>query len=272
MRSLGLDVGVTRCKLHGVSRVVAFVVVTVLFWPVVVLRAGRSAMPHAESLGYRLGGLSRTAPDLAGAALETPQELPLGDPRGDVGGPAPVIEELAGSPEPPAQSAQGVPSRGPGTHLRPRAAATSGKTSSAPAAPKRGLRVSASTVLRLANARAVPEGVYQGQHGQQPAGMRLMGVSALGVGLQDGDVLSDVAGTPATSRSAVVSAVLQVRARQAEALSATFWRDGEPWRLIVEMPYQRRAAPGALDGRSARHAPPEPQVANRRGEARLSPN
>ncbi len=104
---------------------------------------------------------------------------------------------------------------------------------------KKGLRVSAATVLRLANARAVPQGAYQPPTNQHPGGMLLQGVSAMGVGLQDGDVLSHVAGTPANSRSAVVSAVLAARAKRAQAISATFWRNGEPWRLIVEMPYLR---------------------------------
>jgi S1-C subfamily serine protease len=105
--------------------------------------------------------------------------------------------------------------------------------------PKQGIRVPAATVLRLANAGAVPHGKFSKAQGEHPAGLQLAGVSQFGVGLRDGDVLTEVAGQPATSRAVVVSAVLQARAARAPAISAVFWREGQPWQLLVEMPYLR---------------------------------
>jgi hypothetical protein len=116
------------------------------------------------------------------------------------------------------------------------------KTSKAAAsavAPSRGLLVRADTVLRLAKAGVVPAASPVAAGTENPAGMRLSGVSTLGVGLQDGDVVTHVLGQPVTSRSSVVSLVLQARARREQRISAVFWRGGVPWQLWVEMPYLR---------------------------------
>lgn len=110
--------------------------------------------------------------------------------------------------------------------------------------PKKGIRVRAARVLALANAGVRPSGTFVPARGRRPAGLALSGVSALGIGLRDGDVLTHAAGRPALSAGDVIGVVIGARAGRASEISGRFWRDGEPWNLIVEQPYvQRRAQP-----------------------------
>src|SRR3954469_21099492 len=51
------------------------------------------------------------------------------------------------------------------------------------------LFVSEATVLKLAQSAARPRGSFVAQSPQHPAGLRLSGVAALGIGLQEGDIL-----------------------------------------------------------------------------------
>lgn len=111
-------------------------------------------------------------------------------------------------------------------------------TAKAPAA-SRGVFISADTVLKLANRRALPRGVQVKADGKRPAGLRLANVGALGVGLRDGDVLTRAMGLPALSSGAVVQAVLMARAQRARFLDGEFWRDGERYTLRVEQPYPK---------------------------------
>jgi hypothetical protein len=62
-------------------------------------------------------------------------------------------------------------------------------------------------------------------------------VSALGIGLIDGDVLTHAGGRPATSASSVIGMILGARAKRIPELSGRFWRKGEVWNLSVEQPY-----------------------------------
>jgi hypothetical protein len=72
-----------------------------------------------------------------------------------------------------------------------------------------------------------------------PAGLALSGVSALGVGLRDGDVLTEAAGSPALSIGAVVQAVIAARGRHAPEISGRCFRDGQPFQISIEQPYPR---------------------------------
>ena len=110
--------------------------------------------------------------------------------------------------------------------------------------PRQGIRVSAAQVLALASRRAMPNAVFVKATSQRPAGLLLSGVSALGVGLQDGDVLTEAAGQRASSVAAVVGIVLAARARQASEISGRFYRAGVPFLLTVEQPYPKVPVPG----------------------------
>lgn len=107
-----------------------------------------------------------------------------------------------------------------------------------------GVHVPARVVLRLAGRGARPRGAYVPSDGVRPGGVRLVGVSALGIGVQDGDVLTRVAGAPAHTAGDVISAVVAARGRLAKAVSGVFWRGHVPYRLVVDQPYvkPKRAA------------------------------
>jgi hypothetical protein len=125
---------------------------------------------------------------------------------------------------------------GPAPKRSKRRAAGSNGASQAP----RGLFVSAPVVLRLANRGVRPNGVAVPATRERPAGVMLVGVARLGIGLRDGDVLTHAAGIPARDVWGVVTAVLSARGRGARTISGHFWRDGAEWTLVVEQPYPER--------------------------------
>jgi hypothetical protein len=108
----------------------------------------------------------------------------------------------------------------------------------------RGVRISAAQVLALASRRAMPQAAPVKASAEHPAGLLLRGVSALGVGLQDGDVLTDAAGQKASSVAVVVGLVLAARGRQVPEISGRFFRAGVPFGLVVEQPYPKQTVPG----------------------------
>jgi hypothetical protein len=112
------------------------------------------------------------------------------------------------------------------------------------AAPKpSGVFVSAETVLRLAEARAMPRAVPAPANGARPAGLRLMGVGALGIGMRDGDVLTEVLGTPVGAVSQVIALVIQARGRHERRISGRFFRGNLAMSVVVEQPYVAAVAP-----------------------------
>ena len=90
----------------------------------------------------------------------------------------------------------------------------------------------------------MPQAVPVKGNGEHPPGLSLRGVSALGVGLQDGDVLTEAAGQRASSVAAVVGIVISARGRQVPEISGKFYRAGVPFGLTVEQPYPKRTDPG----------------------------
>jgi len=106
-------------------------------------------------------------------------------------------------------------------------------------APTRGLYVRAPVVMRIARSGVRPSGALVPARGERPAGIALHGVGGLGVGLQEGDILTQVAGQPARSPEAVIATVIGAYRAHAKAVSGRFWRGGELWSLVVEIPYPR---------------------------------
>ncbi len=111
-----------------------------------------------------------------------------------------------------------------------------GKRGSKPAA-LHAVRISSAQVLSLASHRAVPDAAPVPANADHPAGLLLRGVSGLGIGMQDGDVLTEAAGQRASSVAAVVGVVLAARARHSSEISGRFFRAGVPYVLTVEQPY-----------------------------------
>jgi hypothetical protein len=112
--------------------------------------------------------------------------------------------------------------------------------------------VSQKTVLGLASSGARPHGAFVPANGVRPAGLRLGGVSALGIGVQDGDVLTRAAGQPVTATSAVIQAVLVARAHHVAILEGELWRGDQRFILRVEQPYLDERRSGAADGDGTR--------------------
>lgn len=183
--------------------------------PALVVSGGREL---ADAIGTRIGaGL--------GSAFSV-----LGAPR-----PAPLvlIEPLEAPDDASSLSlASTVQARPSKAGRKPRAGAHAGDPAPAP-----GVLVSARTVLSLANRGVSPSAVLVPPSGPRPAGLRLAGVGALGIGMRDGDVLTRVLGVPVSSVSAVADLVIRARARQLPRISGEFWRDGRPRTVVVEQPY-----------------------------------
>jgi hypothetical protein len=130
------------------------------------------------------------------------------------------------------------------------AAPKKGKTrsGSATATEVRSIYVSAAQVLKLADARVRPRGVRVPADGKRPAGLKLLGVAGLGIGLRDGDVLTRAIGQPALASSAVVRAILVARSKRVKVLEGEFYRGQERWTIRVEQPYLDEASGGLTAG------------------------
>jgi hypothetical protein len=113
------------------------------------------------------------------------------------------------------------------------------------------LFVSEATVLRLAQSSARPQGSFVAQSDQHPAGLRLSGVAALGIGVQDGDILIEALGITPRAPGQVIGAIIEARAKQARFLGGTLWRQGQTFPITVEQPYlvpsRTSAAPAPRD-------------------------
>lgn len=104
----------------------------------------------------------------------------------------------------------------------------------------RGIWVRAHTVLALAERGAQPGAVFVPARGPRPAGLALHGVSGLGLGLRDGDVLTEVSGRRVSAVGDVVALVIAARGRGASLVVGRVWRGFEPFQLAVEQPYPRK--------------------------------
>jgi len=62
-------------------------------------------------------------------------------------------------------------------------------------------------------------------------------VGALGIGMRDGDVLTEVLGTPVSSAGQVIQMVIQARGRRERVISGKFYRGDVPLCAVVEQPY-----------------------------------
>lgn len=168
------------------------------------------------------------------AALVTPLSRGVANALIELVGPLSVPEParpMDEAPEPPESQPQSLPVAGPAKPLRRGAAR--------PAAPLKpaALFVSRATVLQLAESAARPRGVFVPQTAEHPAGLRLAGVAALGIGVQDGDILIEALGIAPRAPGEIIGAVIEARAKNARFLSGTLWRRGDTFRITVEQPY-----------------------------------
>jgi hypothetical protein len=167
---------------------------------------------EARALGRRAGAM------VPGAGHEPRLVSPI-----DRAGTATTLTSEAARPE---AGAPGAPRR-PARRAKPRRAAHA-------------VFIGHDTMLRLVNSGVIPEGRPVPRTAQRPGGIQLSGVQALGIGLEEGDVLTEVEGRSVTEQAQVVTTVLVALARRTPTMSGAFFRKGERWSLIVEIPYDAR--------------------------------
>lgn len=107
----------------------------------------------------------------------------------------------------------------------------------APSAKPKALFISAANVLALAKTAAQPSGSFVPKTELHPAGVRLLGVGALGIGVEDGDILVEALGFTPRSSGQIIGAIIEARAQRVRYLSGTLWRKGQTLRITVEQPY-----------------------------------
>ncbi len=194
--------------------------------PLVIALAAWGSARAADSVARALGAALGSVASVVGTG-----QRPSEDDEAEAVIPvsALVVGDVFGASEPQAIAA---PKRG------------KGRSGSAAATEARSIYVSAAEVLRLAEGRVTPKGVRVPADGTRPAGLKLVGVAALGIGLRDGDVLTRALGQPALASSAVVRAILVARSHRVKVLEGEFYRGHERWTIRVEQPYLDEAGSG----------------------------
>ncbi|MDF3067685.1 MAG: hypothetical protein K0R38_3286 [Polyangiaceae bacterium] len=180
----------------------------------------------APFAGVAYGAAALVAPlsrGIANALIELVAPLSVPEP----------VRPVDEAPEQPAPESerQLLPVAGPAKPLR--------RGATRPAAPLKpaALFVSRATVIQLAESAARPRGAFVPQTAEHPAGLRLAGVAALGIGVQDGDILIEALGIAPRAPGEIIGAVIEARAKNARFLSGTLWRRGDTFRITVEQPY-----------------------------------
>jgi hypothetical protein len=207
------------------------------------------ARSTSESLGRDIGlGMAEAASLLMELASGEPRAM--ADPIGSLPmnpEPATVRNGATGEGGAPGEALRQLPLPEAVVHPVAAGAAAAGGPE-APAPPT--FLLTADTVVRLAEQGLRPRARPVPAEGERPAGLRLSSVSALGLPLRDGDVLTHVAGQPVTSEGDVVGLVLALRGQRVPRVSATVWQGLSRIQVLVEQPYlsAREPLPGREPG------------------------
>ena len=197
------------------------IVGAVLVALLIVASVRRLAERSADAAGRRLRALLALGTTLRAHAWR-PDEEPAA-PQEEVHG-----EEVRAPPPTRAPGAGGV--SGSATRAPQRRGVT------APGPEPSSLRLAPARVLELVARRQLPSSRSVPARAGLPAGQRLGGVTALGIGLEDGDVLESVDGVPAWSREEAISAVIAARGRGATRIMARLRRGRRKIVLVAELP------------------------------------
>jgi len=100
----------------------------------------------------------------------------------------------------------------------------------------RGIVVRADAVIRAVHSGGRPSSVPAPASGIRPQGLSLAGVSNFGTGLHDGDILTNVGGTSATSEGAVIGTVAGAIGQGAKVITGVVWRGDQRIDVAVEIP------------------------------------
>jgi hypothetical protein len=109
--------------------------------------------------------------------------------------------------------------------------------------PVLGISIRASAVRAAIARGGRPSGSAVSAAGTRPAGLILSGVSGYGTALRDGDLLTRVGGTAATSEGRVVAAVSGAIRSGAKAIDGEIWRGGRRIPFVVEIPRGKKKKP-----------------------------
>jgi hypothetical protein len=101
----------------------------------------------------------------------------------------------------------------------------------------RSLYIDAATVLCISQSGVQPTGIPVAAKGRRPAGIAVQGASAVGIGVRDGDVLTEVLGQPVRSAAQVIAVVIAARGANRPAIAGTLWRGTRSYSVVVEQPY-----------------------------------
>ncbi len=156
-----------------------------------------------------------------------------------------AVTEHRSVPPTVAEMYQGHAPTGPTASLPTPPAVDHARKRQTPTAALRGVFIPAKRVHALANRGQRPSGSPVPATEWRSAGVAMHGVGGLGVGLCDGDVLTQVGGTPATSQGAVISAVTGAVNSGARGLSGIVWRGRQRFVVTVEFPKSLRPPPRA---------------------------
>jgi hypothetical protein len=100
----------------------------------------------------------------------------------------------------------------------------------------RGLLIGADLVTQAVKSGVRPLAVPAPASGMRPDGFALYGVGGFGAGLRDGDVVTSIAGTPASSVGVLIGAIAGSVQANAKSLSAVVWRGDAKLLVTVEIP------------------------------------
>jgi len=103
--------------------------------------------------------------------------------------------------------------------------------------PKQLIYVSATKVLCFAQQGSQPSGKPVPAKGKRPAGVAVYGVSGLGIGAKDGDVVTDILGQPVRSVTQGIMMIVAARAAERPVITGTLWRGMRSISVAVEQPY-----------------------------------
>ncbi|HQP34227.1 MAG TPA: hypothetical protein PLI95_03580 [Polyangiaceae bacterium] len=107
--------------------------------------------------------------------------------------------------------------------------------SAKPEPPRKGILVRRATVRAAVRAGIMPSAAPVPATADHPAGLLVTGIGGAG-GLRDGDIVTRVGGMTPRSIEDVIGVVAGCYKHKTYSISGEFWRDGERWNAVVELP------------------------------------
>jgi hypothetical protein len=102
---------------------------------------------------------------------------------------------------------------------------------------RRSIHITSTTVLCLAQQGLQPTGRPVAAKGKRPAGVAVFGVSRLGLGVRDGDIVTEILGQPVRSVAQGIALIIAARASNRPSIEGTVWHAMRPYAVTVDQPY-----------------------------------